>query len=132
VSRLIRYVFFRLNRQQKRVTRDWIEAKHSAAIFMCLAPMSVMVLSDIVIADIFERQSLYEILGRWVFGLGLFAILYALHYFTLMRGGKPSAIDREFERDPYPGAFGTFVVASYLIAPPVLSVIVADFLRETA
>ena len=130
--RVIRYVFFRLNRQQRRVTRDSIEAKHSAAVFMCLAPMSFLVLSDILVADIFERQSLYQVLGRWVFGLGLFAILYALHYFTLVRGTRPAAIDREFERDPYPGASGTFIVLSYLIAPPILSVIAAVVLRETA
>jgi hypothetical protein len=94
--RFVRYVFFRLNGQQRRVTRDHIEARISAGIFMSISPLSLLVALDIAWAELSQTLSLYDRLGRWRFGFLAFGVVFWAHYVYLAQRKRAALIEEEF------------------------------------
>lgn len=126
MAKFLRYVFFRLYKQQKKVVRDPFEATISALIFMSITPMSLAMFLDIIGAEYFWSGSLYQILGRWVSGALAFGLVFASQYYIFVKRIGLSSIEMEFGGSSKHAIAGGLAVAAYLILPSFVAVFVAS------
>jgi hypothetical protein len=125
LTKFLRYVFFRLYKQQTKVLRVRSEAAISALMFMSVTPMSVVVFLDVLGDEFLWHTSLYDLLGRWTFGALVFACVFLAHFYLLLKTVGLNAIDREFEPLNRHVISGGLAVAAYLILPTLIIVFLA-------
>lgn len=122
-----RYVFFRTTRFQLRRDHDGV---FTSIGLLSLPIVGLVFLLDFVLAKAIGT-GMYDLLGRWPFGLLVYALVFLWHYATFVSKNRASRIMREFsEHDPYGDFVGRCIVAAYFGLPVFLYAIAFVTLKD--
>jgi hypothetical protein len=96
---------------------------------MSLPIVTSVLLVDYVFGKAVTGTSLYELFGRWPFGVVTYVMVEVLHYLALVRGGRATAIMEKFSiHDPYGPLWGSAMVTLFFVAPVALFAVVYSLL----
>lgn len=126
--KLTEHVFFRVYEQQLRIVDDSSEAALYAVMYMAVGPPLIALTVDMGVSFLLAVQPLFEILGKWVYVVGMYAISFWLHWTKFVRDGKADAILRAHSQNFRYSVKDTVYAHFYILIPAAAAIIVAKYL----
>lgn len=123
------YIFFQIVDLRVRQGYELDEAAHTAAIFMTAPLLALVVAIDLVVSRVLDTTPLFQIIGKWPYGICLFLCFYLWHYYRFIRRGRTLEILRRFGSDSVGGAKAMAVVGLYILGMPIVSIVLGFLLR---
>lgn len=118
--RTYKYIFYRLNRHQKRQIDDPTEAVLSAICFLSFPPLVLFGLIDAVLSVALGTTSFATQFGKLLYVIA-FVLIFLLHYRFLASGDRASKIMQEFrDNKQFSDIVGSTIVALFFTIPTIL------------
>ena len=125
---ILEFVFYQIVSLRLRHGIDLDEASHTAAVFMTMPWIALAVIIDLGVASTTNMDPMHRIIGKWQFGIVVFAVAYFVHYRLLIRDGKSERIAERLSRQHTGRRLAILGVIVYLFLVPAVSTIFGFYL----
>lgn len=120
VLEVYRYIFYRLNKFQRRRIKGPLESALTTILLMSFPTFLLVDMLEMHLALWVGTQSLHERFGEWLYGVSVFGALVVINYNVLVKGGRFREIMEEFRGTRPYGLGGGWVVFGFFAVPIIV------------